>query len=63
MSGIAMHPRYMVTAKAHNELDLAVIEIVKKYDLTYGELFNVLGQISCSWSRCMVKDERTENAK
>lgn len=58
MSGIQLHPRWRITSLAHNELDKAVINIVEKHGLTYGELFNILGQILCSWSKCQVKEER-----
>jgi hypothetical protein len=53
-----MHPRGMPASKAHNEIDAFVSEIIKKYDLTYGELMSCLNQIQASWIKYMIRDER-----
>jgi hypothetical protein len=53
-----LHPRVPIVQQAHNELGLATIEIVNKYDLTFGELFSVLNQIEASWLKYCIRDER-----
>jgi hypothetical protein len=55
---MTQHPRSMPTAKAHNELDKAFIDIIEKYNLTYAEAVNILGQIICSLSKLCVNEER-----
>lgn len=55
------HPRAPIYARAHNELDAFICDLVKKHYLTYGELFGILGQLTCSWARWLVKDERKED--
>ena len=53
-----LHPRVQIVQQAHNELDLAVIDMCKKYELTYAELFSVLNQIEVSWIKYAIRDER-----
>jgi len=53
-----MHPRVPIVQRAHVELDTAVTEIIKKYELTYYELFGVLNQVEASWLKYAIRDER-----
>jgi hypothetical protein len=45
---------------AESEISKAVSEIIKKHDLTYGELMFVLANETRSWAKCMIKDERED---
>lgn len=58
-----LHERYFIVEKAHNEIDKFVIDAISKHELTYGELFNILGRIVTSWSKWAIKDERKDDAK
>jgi hypothetical protein len=53
-----LHPRVPFVQKAHNELAAAVSEIIKKYELTYGELWSVLNEVEASWIKYCIRDER-----
>ena len=54
--------REFIVQKAHNLLGAAVSNvIVKNPDLTYLELLAILNQISASWIKCAIQDERNSS--
>ena len=55
---ITLHPRHRTVETAYLAIDECIGKTMKASELTYGELFNILGRILCSWSRYAIKDER-----
>lgn len=53
-----MHARHNVTVKAQLEISEAVTNTIGKYDLTYPEIFAILGGLIQTWAKWAVKDER-----
>lgn len=53
-----LHHRVPIVHKAHNELDEMVSCIIKKYELTYGELYSIINQVQASWITYQIRDER-----
>lgn len=54
-----LHPRAMLVLQAHNDIDEAVSNAMKKHpDMTYFELLQILNQISASWLKYAIRDER-----
>lgn len=48
----------VITADAALELSKSFTSIVKKYELTYGEVFGVLSDMMTTWAKYMRRDER-----
>lgn len=57
-----MHPRVMPWQRARNDISAAVSEAMKKHpDLTYIELFQIFNEITASWLKYALRDERHPN--
>jgi len=56
-----LHPRHEPTTKAGIDIQVAVNEAVREYDLTHNELTQILAQIILSWNKYAIRDERAEN--
>jgi hypothetical protein len=53
------HSRELLVQKAHNLLDAAVCDVLElNPGLTYLELLAILNQISASWIKRAIQDER-----
>lgn len=48
----------VITADATLEFSKSFTSIVKKYELTYGEVFGVLSDMMTTWAKYMRRDER-----
>lgn len=53
-----MHQRTMLAKRAEMDLSIAVNDVVRKYDLTYIELFQILTTITQSWLKYALREER-----
>jgi hypothetical protein len=54
-----LHPRVMPWQRARNDIDAAVSEAMKKHpDLTYIELLQIFNEITASWLKYALRDER-----
>ncbi len=56
-----LHPRMVIMAEAALELAKSFTTIVKKYDLTYGEMFGILSDMMSTRAKYMRHDERHPN--
>lgn len=56
--GLTIHPRTMIVRKAQIDLDAAFLDVVKKHDLTFAELFGVLNVAEARWIKYALRDER-----
>ncbi|KKL20605.1 hypothetical protein LCGC14_2453790 [marine sediment metagenome] len=52
-----LHPRHELRQKAEVEAQLKLLGIIKKYDLSYGEIFTILAKLMSNWARYLKKDE------
>lgn len=50
-----------IMAEAALEFSKSFTTIVKKYDLTYGEMFGILSDMMSTWSKYMRRGERHPN--
>jgi hypothetical protein len=53
-----LHERTLLVQKASAEMGMAIIDIVQKYDLTYGEVFGILGQSINDFAKYLKREER-----
>lgn len=56
-----MHPRHQIVSKAKSKITEAILDILKEYDLTYGELMSILANEIRSWAGYMIRDERGDS--
>lgn len=54
------HPREMKIAEAEAEFSAMFIALERKYELTYGEMFELLGKRLARLAGNLVSDERKE---
>lgn len=57
------HPREMVVAEAKTEFVQTMLDIEKKYKLTYGEMFVMLGKRMSRLADDLVSDERKPRSR
>lgn len=50
-----------IMVEAALEFSKSFTTIVKKYDLTYGEMFGILSDMMSTWAKYMRRDERHPN--
>lgn len=55
-----LHPRHEPVVLGGIAIAEAVTKAVKDYNLTYGELYAILGGQITSWARFQMRDEREE---
>lgn len=53
-----IHPRLQAVSDAQAELTKAFNAIEEKYELTYGEMFSILGQKVQNIAKYLIRDER-----
>lgn len=53
-----IHPRESIVRDASHELEMFIVEWLKKHDLTYGELFTLLGEQLTRAAKYAVRAER-----
>lgn len=53
-----MHPRHDSYVKARIELQEALTNAIGKHQLTYPEIFGILGELLQTWDKWALKDER-----
>lgn len=56
-----MHPRHQIVSKAKSKIASVILDTLKEYDLTYGELMSVLANEIRSWAGYMIRDERGDS--
>lgn len=52
------HPRELVVQQASADIKVALGRVIPKYNLTYGELFSILGECIQNWAKFAIRDER-----
>lgn len=58
MTGIQLHPRHSIVAKARASISKSVLDVMKEHDLTYAELFGILlGELQ-GWNSEALREER-----
>jgi hypothetical protein len=57
---VKLHPRHELVTRAGLDLSVALVEIIRKYSLTYGELAYILARQTLQWAQNAIKDERAE---
>ena len=57
-----VHKRYFIVGEASSELSLSIIDIIKKFDLTYGEILKLLGEKQAVFASYLIRDERHPNS-
>lgn len=55
--GIELHPRHEIRIYAEVDHSKALLEVIQKYDLTYGEIFTILSTSITRWSKYLKRDE------
>lgn len=55
-----VHPRDQVTTEARHELERAMLILIAKYDLTYPEVFDMLGEQLSRSAKYAIRAERDE---
>lgn len=55
---VIIHPRESIVRDASLELESFVIQWLKKHELTYGEIFTLLGEMICRTAKYAVRAER-----
>lgn len=54
-----LHERVLPVAKIRNEIDLAVLNIIGKYnDLTHLEMISILNDLQATWIKYAIRQER-----
>ena len=53
-----LHPRTRVVDKARLEFDQFLLDLADKHELTYGELFSMLGQAIANNAKYQIRAER-----
>lgn len=52
-----VHNRMEIRKKAEIEYDKTLLEVIRKYDLTYGEIFSMLSDSLLRWANYLKLDE------
>ena len=55
-----MNNRHGIVRKAGVEVSNALLDAIKKYDLSYGEVFGILSEGISIWAGYLRKDEQGE---
>lgn len=55
-----VHPRMEIRQLAEAEYAKSLLQIIKKYDLTYGEIFTMLSDAMIRWARYLKNSEDKE---
>jgi hypothetical protein len=55
---VKIHPRTRVVDSARHEFELFMLDLERKYDLTYGEMFAMLGHKIEDLARSEIRAER-----
>ena len=53
-----VNPRMVIRNKAELEHQSALLEVIQKYDLTYGEIFSILSASIRNWAIYLKRDEQ-----
>lgn len=61
MSMPKQHPRVRNYEAGKQEIHSAVHDVSVTYNLTYGELLGIVGELLSSWGRMIRRDERHPN--
>lgn len=56
-----LHPRARVVDQARHELTVFLLDLVQKHELTYGELFSLLGCQITEHAKYQIRSERHPN--
>lgn len=56
-----LHQRMAIVQKARNELETFLLELEQKHELTYGEVFSLLGNAVANLAKYQIRAERHPN--
>lgn len=52
-----LNPRHQKRVLAEADLQVELLNIIKKYDLRYGEIFKIVNNVLSNWINYLMKDE------
>ena len=55
---IKLHKRSQIVTKARSDFDMFLLDLEKKYELTFGELFSILGNSIANLAKYQIRGER-----
>ena len=55
---LKLHPRTTIVEKADSELSRLLLDLVKKHDLTYGEIFALISRQISEYAKYQIRTER-----
>ncbi len=55
---MSLHERYYIVNQAESEFSVFFLSLIKKHNLTFGEIFQILSIAISSWSKYLDRDER-----
>lgn len=58
---MSLHPRYFNVNEAKYKVLEAILKIEQEYELTYGEIFGILGDTVSDYAKYAIRDERHPN--
>lgn len=56
-----LHPRLYITQKASIEFSNFFLKLVKRYNLTYGEVIKILSSELSDYAKYIIREERHSN--
>lgn len=59
---MTIHPRHDQVTRASIDISQAVVDAVKKHELTYAELVSLLAAALASWTKFEIRSERETDA-
>jgi hypothetical protein len=58
---VRLHKRTTIVQKARNEFETFLLELEQKHELTYGEVFSLLGNAIANLAKYQIRGERHPN--
>ena len=58
---IELHPRYFKVAEAGAEINLAILKLEEKHDLTVAEMVRILLEIAMDFNKFQIQHDRHPN--
>jgi hypothetical protein len=55
---VKIHPRYDIVDRAKRRIRTALIDAIREDELTYIELLGILNEVTASWLKIALRDER-----
>jgi ribosome-associated translation inhibitor RaiA len=55
---LTIHPRHFKVREAKNKIELAILKLLEKHELTYGEINGIMLEIAQSLNKHAIRHER-----